>query len=98
MNDLKKLLKNAGLTEGAIDYVGRKMSVKTTNGKPSANQAPHWAKYLGQAGSGSWFWLQHSGPSTLPAENNYYPESGKIEFSGYVSDPAGWENSLEQVR
>ena len=97
-NPFYKLLETFNELEegGMLDKVGRKMKVKTTNGVPNPAEAPNWANYMAQNGEGSWFWLERESEPTGNSDR-YYPNAGKMEFTGYVSEPDNWEHSITPV-
>ena len=76
----------AAVAEGLGDYIGRKLQVKTTKGKPDPKNAPGWASALGQTPQGAWHWLEKDGPLETPDSDRYFPLSGKTEFTGFGSD------------
>ena len=78
--------KKEGVAEGFGDYIGRKLQVKTTKGKPDPKNAPRWASALGQTPQGAWHWLEKDGPLETPDSDRYFPLSGKTEFTGFGSD------------
>ena len=75
--------KEKGVAEGFGDYIGRKLQVKTTKGKPDPKNAPRWASALGQTPQGAWHWLEKDGPLETPDSDRYFPLSGKTEFTGF---------------
>jgi len=81
-----KTVDNCVKMEGVGDYVGRKLGVKVTQGKPNPKNAPRWATSLGQTPQGAWHWLEKKGPLETPDSDRYFPLSGKTEFTGFVSD------------
>ena len=81
--------------EGLGDYVGRKLQVKTTKGKPDPKNAPQWATALGQTPQGAWHWLEKDGPTVTPDSDRYFPLSGKTEFTGFVSEYEGQQGVAE---
>jgi hypothetical protein len=82
----KRGLDRQGVAEGFGDYVGRKLQVKTTKGKPNPKNAPKWATALGQTPQGAWHWLEKEGPVETPDSDRYFPLSGKTEFTGFVGE------------
>jgi hypothetical protein len=83
---MNKQGKEESASEGVGDYVGRKLGVKVTQGKPNPKNAPRWATSLGQTPQGAWHWLEKKGPLETPDSDRYFPLSGKTEFTGFVSD------------
>lgn len=81
--------------EGLGDYVGRKLQVKTTKGKPDPKNAPQWATALGQTPQGAWHWLEKDGPTETPDSDRYFPLSGKTGFTGFVSEYEGQQGVAE---
>lgn len=69
-----------------IDYIGRKLRVKTTKGSPNPKNAPKWATAVGQTPEGAWHWLQKAGPVETPDSDSYFPKSGRTEFTGFESE------------
>jgi len=67
-----------------VDWMGRKLKVKTTKGKPTKEQAPNWAKYLGKTHEGAYHWLSNDTPVDIDNSNTYFPEAKKVEFSGFI--------------
>lgn len=85
------------IKEGILDWAGRKSRTKTTKGKPPASEAPQWANFLAKNASGGWLWLEREGPVASKHSDKLYPESGRVEFSGYQSNPEGWPESLHPI-
>jgi hypothetical protein len=83
---MNKQGKEESAAEGVGDYMGRKLGVKVTQGKPNPKNAPRWATSLGQTPQGAWHWLEKKGPLETPDSDRYFPLSGKTEFTGFVSD------------
>lgn len=105
MSSIDKIIKEVlaeksdGILKTSVDYIGRKLKIKITKGKPNLKNAPRWAKALGQTPEGAWHWLEKNGPIETNNSNNYFPLSGKTEFTGFVSKYEGAKKSmsLEQI-
>ena len=72
------------LQESTANWLGRKLKLKTTNGKPNMKNAPGWATAMGKTPLGAWFWLEKVGVAETNSFDRYFPNSGKIEFAGYL--------------
>ena len=82
-----------------INYLGRKLQVKTTKGIPDINSAPNWANYMAQVESGAWFWLAKKGVPQRDDSNEYWPDSGRFKFTGFVSEKnPNWQETIQPVR
>ena len=77
---------NSKSSKSLLDYIGRKLQVKITKGKPNPKNAPKWATALGQTPYGAWHWLEKDGPLETSDSDRYFPLSGKTEFTGFVSE------------
>jgi len=79
-----------------LDYVGRKLKVKTTKHRPSGDEAPSWAHFMAQTAEGAWHWLANKS-EIIGNGDSYFPNAGQTEFSGFVSAPNHWQRSLMPV-
>lgn len=79
-----KAFHEARMNEGFVDWLGRKLNVKTTKGKPSPDEAPRWAKYLVQVPVGAYYWL--SNLPTFQTEDDYFFDVDEVKFSGYIGE------------
>jgi len=84
------------LEEGPLDYIGRKLKIKTTDSRPTGKEAPDWAHFMAQTAEGAWHWLSNKS-DIVGNSDSYFPDAGKTEFSGFVSSPNGWQHSLMPV-
>jgi len=80
--------------EGTLNTIGRKMGISSTKGKPDPRKAPTWATAIGQVPSGAWHWLEKEGPVETDDSNEYFPLSGKTEFTGFISPFEGDPETL----
>ncbi len=88
MKTFRQLNEELQLSENKIvDYLGRKLGVKVTNGEPNMKHAPKWASTVKQTPWGAWHWVEKDGPLETPDSNSYFPHSGKTKFTGFVSKP-----------
>lgn len=73
------------IEEGPLDKLGRSLKVKTTTGNPKITDAPEWAYFIGRTPEGAWHWLEKESEVETDYSDEYFPDAGKTEFTGFIS-------------
>jgi hypothetical protein len=93
-DDFKKLRTKkhkctATCEETVEEGIGSMLGLSTTKGKPDWKKAPKWATHLGRTHEGAFHWLDKNTALTNKSSDSYYPNAGKIKFSGHVDTKKG---------
>lgn len=75
--------------ETVEEGIGSMLGLSTTKGKPDWKKAPKWATHLGRTHEGAFHWLDKNTELTNKSSDSYYPNAGKIKFSGHVDTKKG---------
>lgn len=84
------------LDENLLQKIGRKLNIKTTQGKPDKKAAPVWAKFLGQTPEGAYHWLSNKSSIENELSDEYFPEAKQTEFTGFIGKKSKY-GSIEKI-